>query len=70
MRRILQKVGEFAVHHPGRLHPDAKVFRRLQQRLRETGRITMTAPVNAGRLSAERTPGHEDAIIAAVAGDT
>jgi len=30
----------------------------------------MTAPVNTGRLSALRTPGHEDAIIAAVAGDT
>jgi len=30
----------------------------------------MMAPVNAGRLSAVRTPGHEDVIIAAVAGDT
>jgi hypothetical protein len=66
----ITKTGEFAVHHPGRPHPDANGFRRLQQRLFETGRVTITAPVNAGHLSAVRTPGHEDAIIAAVAGVT
>jgi len=58
------------VHHPGRSHPDANVFRRLQQRLCETGRVNMTAPDNAGCRSAVRTPGHEDAIIVAVARET
>jgi hypothetical protein len=42
------------------------VFRRLEQRLRETGRVTPTALVNAGRPWTVRTPANEDAIIAAV----
>lgn len=66
----LKKTGEFVEHHPNRPPPDANVFRRLQQLLYETGRVTMTASVNAGRRSAVRTPGQEDAIIAAVAGYT
>jgi len=70
MRRMLQKAGECAVHHHGRRHPEANVFQRLQQLPCETGKVTMTAPVNAGHLSAVRTPGHEDAIIAAMAEDT
>jgi hypothetical protein len=39
---------EYAVRYPGRRHPDANVFRRLEQRLHETGRVTPTALVNAG----------------------
>jgi hypothetical protein len=27
---------EYALRYPGRRHPDASVFRRLEQRLRET----------------------------------
>lgn len=42
--------------HPGRRHPDANVFRRLEQRLRETGPVTPTAHVNAGRPRNVWTP--------------
>jgi hypothetical protein len=60
---------EYALRYPGRRHPDANVFRRLEQRLRETGSVTPTALVNAGRPWAVRTPANEDAIIAAVERD-
>jgi hypothetical protein len=56
---------EYALRYPGRRHPDANVFR-LEQRLRETGSVTPTALVNAGRPGTVRTPANEDAIIAAV----
>jgi hypothetical protein len=42
-------------------HPDADVFRRLEQRLRETGIVTRTTHVNAGRPRTARTPANEDA---------
>jgi hypothetical protein len=42
------------------------VFRRLEQRLRETGSVTPTALVNAGRPRTVRTPANEDATIAAL----
>jgi hypothetical protein len=57
---------EYAIRYTGRRHPDANLFRRLQQRLRETGSVTPTALVNAGRPRTVRTPGNEDLIIAAV----
>lgn len=44
--------------------------RRLEQRLRETGIVTLTAFVNAGRLQTVRTPANENAIIAAVERET
>jgi hypothetical protein len=47
---------EYALRYPGRRHPDANVFRRFEQRLRETGSVTPTALVNAGR---PRTVGHQ-----------
>jgi hypothetical protein len=57
---------EYVLRYPGRRHPDANVFRRLEQRLRETGSVTPTATVNAGRPRTVPTPANEDAIIAAV----
>jgi hypothetical protein len=57
---------EYALRYPGRRHPDANVFRRLEQRLRETGSVTPTAFVKAGRPRTVRTPANVDAIIAAV----
>jgi hypothetical protein len=47
-------------------YPDANVFLRLEQRLRETGSVTPTTHVNAGRPRTVRTPANEDFIIAAV----
>jgi hypothetical protein len=55
---------EYGLCYLGRRHPDDHMFRRLEQRLRETG--TSTALVNAGRPQTVRTPATEDAIIAAV----
>jgi hypothetical protein len=60
---------EYALRYPGQRHPDANVFRRLEQRLRVTGSVTPTALVNAGRPRTVRTPANEDVIIAAVEGE-
>jgi hypothetical protein len=57
---------QYALHYPGRRHTDANVFRRLKQRLRETGGVTPMALVNAGRPRTVRTVANENAIIAAV----
>jgi hypothetical protein len=57
---------EYALRYPCRRHPDANMFRRLEQRLRDTGSVTPTALMNAGRPRTVRTPANEDAIIAAV----
>jgi hypothetical protein len=53
---------EYALRYPGRRHPDTNVFRRLEQRLLETGSVTPTTLVKAGRLRTVRTPANEDAI--------
>jgi hypothetical protein len=50
----------------GRSHPDANVFRRLEQRLRKTRSATPTAHVNAGRPPSLRIPRNGDAMTAAV----
>jgi hypothetical protein len=57
---------QYAIRYPGRRHPDANEFRRLEQRLRETGSVTPAALVNAGHPRTVRRPANEDAIIAAV----
>jgi hypothetical protein len=60
---------ELALHYFGLRHPNADVFRRLHQRLRETRNVTCTALVNAGGPRTLRTPADEDAIIAGVEGE-
>jgi hypothetical protein len=57
---------EYKLCYPGRRHSNANMFRRLEQRLRETGSVTPTALANAGRPRTVRTPANEDVIIAAV----
>jgi hypothetical protein len=47
-------------------HPDANVFRRLEQRFREAGGSGSTEYVNTDPLRTVWTPANEDAIIAAV----
>jgi hypothetical protein len=59
----------FALHYSGPCHPDTDVFRRLQQRLCETGIVAATELANARRPRAVRTLGNEDDITAAVEGD-
>lgn len=55
-----------ALSYPGRRHPDANLFRRLEQRLRETESVAPTAHATAGRPWPVRTPANEDAAITAV----
>lgn len=50
---------KFALHYPGRRHPDANVFRRLQHLLCKT-------LVNVSRLRTRRTPANKHVIIADV----
>jgi hypothetical protein len=47
-------------------HQNANVFRRLEQRLCETGSVTRKGRLNAGRPWILRTPTNEDATTAAV----
>jgi hypothetical protein len=49
---------DYARLYPQRRHPDAKVIRRLMQRLRENGQI-MPLYVNRGRPREVRTPALE-----------
>jgi hypothetical protein len=56
-------IWEHALRYLGRRHPDANIFRRLEQRLSETGNITPTALVSGKRTRIVRT---EDDIFAAV----
>jgi hypothetical protein len=46
---------EHTLRYSGQRHPDANVFRRLEQCLLETGSVTPTAHVNAGRPQSVRT---------------
>jgi hypothetical protein len=57
---------EYALRHLGRRHPDAKVFREVEQRLRETESVTRVKLVNTGRSRTVRTPANEDTITAGV----
>jgi hypothetical protein len=50
------------LRHLGRRHPEVDVFRRV----RETGRVTPTTLVNAGRPRTVRTVANEDAMFTAV----
>jgi hypothetical protein len=55
----------YARLYPQRRHPDAKVIRRLMQRLRENGQI-MPLYVNRGRSREVRSPALEEAILEAI----
>jgi hypothetical protein len=55
-----------AAPYPGRRYPDANALRRLEQRLRETGSVTLMLHVNTGRPRTVRTQTKGDTITAAV----
>lgn len=55
----------YAVRFPNRRHPDAKVIRRAEQRLRETGQL-MPVNVDRGRRRSIRTPVLEQQVLWAV----
>lgn len=57
---------EYALRYLGRSHPDAYVFRRLEQRLRETRSATPTAHMNADSPPSLRIPTNGDVCILCV----
>jgi hypothetical protein len=57
---------ENTLRNLGRRHPDANVFQRLEQRLRQTASAKPALIVNTSRSGTLRTPANEDTIIAAV----
>jgi hypothetical protein len=46
-----------------RRHPDSNVFRRLDERMRETGSVLPTLPLDRGRSRTRRTPALEEMIL-------
>jgi hypothetical protein len=65
IRIILQNARQFAMPYHCRCLTDANVFRRLLQRLHETGSVTTTTLVKAGHARTVRISAADD-IIAAV----
>ena len=59
-------VHQFALRCPGRRHPGAVEFRRLNSRLYETRSGTHTKPVHKARPWTVQTPDNKDAKTAAV----
>jgi hypothetical protein len=59
-----EAVREYSVRYPHRHHPDNKVFLRLNQRVRDTGRLVATHKV--GRPRTTRTPALEEAVFEVV----
>jgi hypothetical protein len=57
---------QYSLPYPGRRHPDAIVFRRLELRLRETGREKRMENVNTGHPPIVRTPVNKVAVTVAV----
>lgn len=55
----------YAIQFPNRRHPDAKVIRRAEQRLRETGQL-MPLNIDRGRHRNIRTPALEQQVLAAI----
>lgn len=56
---------EYARRFPGRRHPDAKVIRRVEARLRETGQV-MPIHINRGRQRTVRTAAFEEEVLESV----
>jgi hypothetical protein len=57
----------YAERYPARRHPDSNVFHRLDERMRETGNVLPTAPMDKGRPHTHRTPALEEMILDMVA---
>jgi hypothetical protein len=56
-------VREYPLPYPGHRHQDTSVFRRLEQNLCETGNVTLTAHVIAGRSRTVRISENEYAAV-------
>jgi hypothetical protein len=57
----------YAETYSARNHPDSNVFRRLDERMRETGNVLPTPPLDRGRLRTRRTPALEEMVLDMVA---
>jgi hypothetical protein len=57
----------YAERYPARRHPESNVFRRLDERMRETGNVLPTPPLDRGRPRTRRTPALEEMVLDMVA---
>jgi hypothetical protein len=57
----------YAERYPARRHPDINVFRRLDERIRETSNVLRTPPLDRGRPGTRRTPALEEMVLDMVA---
>jgi hypothetical protein len=61
---VAEAAREYSLRYPHRYHPDNKAFLRLNQRVRDTGRLVATHKV--GRPRTTRTPALEDVVFEVV----
>jgi hypothetical protein len=57
----------YAERYPARRHPDSNVFRRLDERMRETGNVLPTPPLDRDRPCTRRTPALDEMVLDMVA---
>jgi hypothetical protein len=57
----------YAEMYPARRHPDSYVFCRLDERMRETGNVLPTPPLDRGRQRTRRTSALEEMLLDMVA---
>jgi hypothetical protein len=57
----------YAERYPARRHPDSNVFHRLDERMRETGNVLPTPPLDRRRPRTRRTPALEEMVLDIVA---
>jgi hypothetical protein len=55
-KRAYSEARAYAERYPARHHPDSNVFHRLDKRMRETGKVLTTPPLDRGRPCTHRTP--------------
>jgi hypothetical protein len=65
--RIYAAARAYAERSPARRHPDSNVFRRLDERMRETGNVLPTPPLRRGRPLTRCTPELEEIVLDMVA---
>jgi hypothetical protein len=65
--RTYAAVRAYAERYPARRHPDFNVFRRLDERMKETGNVLPTPPLDRGRPRTRRTPALQEMVLDMVA---
>jgi hypothetical protein len=65
--RAYAAVRAYADRYPACRHPDSNVFRRLDERMRETGNVLRTPTLDRGGQRTRRTPALEEMVLDMVA---